>query len=159
MLWNAAMTKIALLLAAGAAALPGVARAQACVGDQVPGAARLTVEAVGLRNGAGEIAFTVYPDDRRRFLAKGGKLLRARVRATAPVTRACFLLRPGSYAVALYHDENVDRNFNRTLFAPNEGFGFSNDAPTSIGLPSLAAARFTVSSGGRTMRMRVRYRR
>jgi uncharacterized protein (DUF2141 family) len=148
-----------VLLAGLAAACPVAASAQNCVGPAGPGTTRLIVEATDLRNAAGEVAFTVYPDSRSRFLAKGGKLLRARVAARAPVTRACFNLRPGSYAVAHYHDENRDRDFNRTLVAPKEGFGFSNDAPTSIGLPSLSAARFALPPGGRLLRMRTRYRR
>ena len=143
---------------AGALLLTASPAAAACVG-QPGGAVRLDVVATDLRNGAGEVAFTVYPDNRSRFLAKGGKLLRARVPASAPVTRACFLLPPGSYAIAQYHDENGDHDFNRTLFLTKEGFGFSNDAPTAVGLPSLAATRFTLGRGGGTMRMRMRYRR
>lgn len=153
------MKKSAILLAAAAAASPGLASAQGCIGPAGPGTTRLVVEAAGVRNAVGEVAFTVYPDDRRRFLARGGKLMRARVPARAPLTRACFNLRPGSYAVAQYHDANGDHDFNRTLIAPSEGFGFSNDAPTSIGLPKLAAARFALPSGGRTIRMQMRYRR
>lgn len=153
------MIRYALILAGLAAALPATARAQACVGPAAPGTARLVVEAVGLRASKGEVAFTVYPDDKRRFLAKGGKLLRARVSARAPVTRACFNLKPGSYAVAQYHDENGDRDFNRTLWAPKEGFGFSNDAPTKIGLPKLEATRFALPATGRTLRMQMRYGR
>ncbi len=148
-----------VILAGLVVAMPGTALAQNCVGLAGPGTTRLVVEATDLRNAAGEVAFTVYPDSRSRFLAKGGKLLRARVPARKPVTRACFNLRPGTYAVAHYHDENRDRDFNRTLVAPNEGFGFSNDAPTSIGLPSLAAARFVLPPAGRVLRMRTRYRR
>lgn len=148
-----------LILAGLAAAMPAAAFAQGCVGPAGPGATRLIVEATELRNMAGEVVFTVYPDSRSRFLAKGGKLLRARVPARAPVTRACFNLPPGTYALAHYHDENRDRDFNRSLIAPKEGFGFSNDAPTSIGLPSLAAARFALPPGGRLLRMRTRYRR
>lgn len=148
-----------IILAGLTAVLPVTASAQGCVGQGGPGTTRLVVEAVDLRDARGEVAFTVYPDSRSRFLAKGGKLLRARVPARAPVTRACFNLPPGSYAVAQYHDENADHDFNRTLIAPKEGFGFSNDAPTSIGLPSLAAARFVLPAAGRTLRMRMRYRR
>ena len=100
-----------------------------------------------MHNAVGEVAFTVYPDDKKRFLAKGGKLgARARVRAPSP--RACFWLKPGYYAIAQYHDENSDHNFNRTLFMPKEGFGFSNDAPTSIGLPSFDAARTALPASG-----------
>ncbi len=146
-----------LIVASIVAASP--AAAQTCAGTATTGAAKLTVRATGLHSADGEVAFTVYPDDKRRFLAKGGKLLRARVPARAPVTVACFWLPPGHYAVAQYHDENGDHDFNRTLFAPKEGFGFSNDAPTSIGLPSFTATRFAVPAGGATINMLMRYRR
>lgn len=147
------------ILAGALALTPSVVAAETCTGTPGGNAVKLTVQATGLRSGDGEVAFTVYADDKKRFLAKGGKLARVRVPARAPVTIACFWLPAGRYAVAQYHDENGDRNFNRTLWAPKEGFGFSNDAPTSIGLPSLDAARFTLPAGGRTLNMAMRYRR
>jgi uncharacterized protein (DUF2141 family) len=150
---------IATAALSGALVAPGHAAPPACAGTPAPGHARLTVIATGLRHAGGEVAFTVYPDDKSRFLARHGKLLRVRTKASAPVTTACFWLPPGHYAIAQYHDENGDHHFNRTLFAPKEGFGFSNDAPTSIGLPSFASARFAVPAGGTTMRMAMRYRR
>jgi uncharacterized protein (DUF2141 family) len=149
----------ALSIASSIALVAAPAAAETCTGTATAGATKLTLQATGLRNGDGEVAFTVYPDDKRRFLSKGGKLVRARVPARAPVTAACFWLPPGHYAVAQYHDENGDHSFNRTLFAPKEGFGFSNDAPTSIGLPSFEATRFALPAGGATMRMAMRYRR
>ncbi len=152
--------KHALIL--GAAALVGVvapvqARAEACEGTPGNGSAKLVVEATTMHNAVGEVAFTVYPDDKKRFLSKGGKLVRARVSAASP--RACFWLKPGYYAIAQYHDENSDHDFNRTLFMPKEGFGFSNDAPTSIGLPSFEAVRTALPASGTVVRMKMRYRR
>lgn len=132
--------------------------AASCHGIEGPGMAKLSVEATNLRNSHGEVAFTVYADDARRFLAKGAKLARIRVPAVQPVTRGCFWLPAGSYAIAQYHDENADRDFNRVLFTPKEGFGFSNDAPTTAGLPSLSAARFRLPANGVTVRMKMRYR-
>jgi len=147
------------LLASLALASPSVAAAQTCAGVAGGGAVKLTVQATGVHNASGEVAFTVYPDDRKRFLAKGGKLARARVPAHGGTTSACFWLKPGGYAIAQYHDENGDHDFNRTLWMPKEGFGFSNDAPTSVGLPSFAATRFVLPAGGATVRMQMRYRR
>lgn len=147
-------------LALGAAAAFAPVQAQAaetCEGTPGNGNAKLILEATTLRNAVGEVAFTVYPDDKKRFLSKGGKLVRARVSAANP--RACFWLKPGYYAIAQYHDENSDHDFNRTLFMPKEGFGFSNDAPTSIGLPSFASARTALPPAGTTVRMKMRYRR
>lgn len=148
----------AVLPALVAVLTPASAAAQTCQGVHAPGTTQLTVEATDVRSGAGEVQFTVYPDDRRRFLAKGGKLARIRVPAR-PTTVACLWLPPGNYAIAQYHDENADHSFNRTLFIPKEGFGFSNDAPTTFGLPSLSAVRFALPPAGRTMRMKMRYRR
>ena len=146
-----------LLFAIALAILPATVHAQACVGAPGGGRVRLATDILGVRSTAGEVAITVYPDDRHRFLAKGGKLVRARVAAMRPASRTCFWLPPGIYAVAVYHDENGDHDFNHTLWMPKEGFGLSNDAPTSIGLPSLADARFTLPGGGRTLQIKMRY--
>lgn len=146
-------------LAAALLLAPGPALAQTCAGTPGAGAVKLVTTATSIRNARGEVAFTVYPDDKRRFLAKGGKLLRVRTPARTGTTAACFWLPPGHYAVATYHDENGDRDFNRTLWMPKEGFGFSNDAPTSTGLPAFAKARFAVPAAGRTMRITTRYAR
>jgi uncharacterized protein (DUF2141 family) len=158
---KAAHMKLSLSFLAIAAlgSLATTAHAQACAGRPGGGAVQLVVVATEMRSKDGEVAFTIYPDDKSRFLVKGGKLLRIRTPAATPQTRACFWLPPGHYALAQYHDENGDHDFNRTLFAPKEGFGFSNDAPTSIGLPSFASARFALSAGGGTIRARMRYRR
>jgi uncharacterized protein (DUF2141 family) len=149
----AAAAAIALSMLAPAAA------EAACAGQPGGGAIQLDVVATDVRNGAGEVAFTVYPDDSGRFLAKGGKLLRQRIPAAAGATRACFWLKPGYYAIAIYHDENGDHDFNRTLFSVKEGFGFSNDAPTTLGVPSFRAVRFPVSADRRTVRIKMRYSR
>lgn len=122
------------------------------------GAAKLTVATSSLRSAEGEVAVTVYPDDPKRFLAKGGKLARVRTSAVQPVTRACFWLPPGAYAVAVYHDENGNRAFDRTMLGvPREGYGFSNDAPASNGLPSFASVRFRLPAAGRTINVHMRY--
>lgn len=146
-----------LLVAAGLALAPPTF-AQDCAGTPGNGAVKLSVRATDLRSARGQVAFTIYPDIKSRFLAKGGKLLRVRTPTRAPVTTACFWLRPGHYAIAQYHDENGDRDFNRTLWTPREGFGFSNNAPTSIGLPSFAAARFALPARETTVNIRMRYR-
>jgi uncharacterized protein (DUF2141 family) len=133
--------------------------APTCVGTPGNGTVKLEVTATSLRNADGEVAFTVYPDDSSRFLKPGTKLARARVKASAPTTRACFWLPPGHYALATYHDENGDRKFNRTALAPKEGFGFSNDAPTTLGIPTFKATRFAVPAGGGSISIKTRYGR
>jgi uncharacterized protein (DUF2141 family) len=132
---------------------------QGCAGVRAPTSSKLTVQVAGVRPATGEVAITIYPDDKRRFLAKGGKLFRQRVRA-APTVRTCFWLPQGSYAVAVYHDRDGDRDFDRTLVGlPAEGFGFSNDPETKTGLPSLGSVRFRVGAGERVTPIQMKYLR
>lgn len=146
--------------AMGGAMLAG-APAQAaddCAGAK--GGHTLSVKVTGVRAARGEVAVTIYPDDARRFLAPRGKLLRHRVKAEAPVTTACFWLpAPGTYAVAVYHDANGDHDFNRTGLAPAEGYGFSNDAPATVGFPAFEKVRFRVNAGESVTAVRLRYPR
>lgn len=149
-----------LLLAAAVAAVAAspAAAQEACAGQ--PGPVKLSVEVTGVRAARGEVAVTVYPDNPRRFLAAKGKLARKRVTARAPVTHACFWLPAGGYyAVAIYHDSDGDRDFDRTVVGlPAEGFGFSNDAPTRTGLPAFETVRFRTRPGDNPIRIRMRYR-
>jgi len=140
-----------LLLAAG-----GVAHAETCAGVQ--SAVKLTVVVTGATPIKGEVAVTVYPDNPRRFLTAKGKLGRQRVEAAEPSSACFWLPAAGYYAVAVYHDANADRDFNRSLIGlPTEGFGFSNDAPTKVGLPPFSAVRFKVDGPETTIRVKMRY--
>jgi uncharacterized protein (DUF2141 family) len=133
---------------------------EVCEGQRGPTAAKLSIQTTGVRSSKGEVAFTIYPDDKRRFLAKGGKYARIRVKAVQAVTKACFWLPQGSYALAIYHDSNGDRDFNRTLVGlPAEGFGFSNNPETRVGLPPLSSARFSVGAAEKTLSVQMRYLR
>lgn len=150
------MLRFAIAASFCAAAVSASAAAP-CPAAIAPGLVPVTIEVTGVRSAAGEVAFTVYPDIRRRFLAKGGKLARIRTAAVAGTTSACFALAPGHYPIAVYHDANGDHDFNRTLFAPKEGFGFSNDAPATFALPAFEKVRIRVGPGPTTIRIRMRY--
>jgi uncharacterized protein (DUF2141 family) len=129
-----------------------------CVGRKT--ATRLNVQVGALRSNAGDVVITVYPGDPTRFQAPRGKLERARVKTSAPMSQACFFL-PNStdaYAVAIYHDVDGDGDLDRGPGGmPLEGYGFSNDAPTKFAAPSFDAVRFGVKPGQTTIRVKVRY--
>ncbi|SDB74702.1 DUF2141 domain-containing protein [Belnapia rosea] len=143
---------------AGAAAAAG-ARATACAAAEAPAGPQLRVTVTGARKVAGNITITVYGPRPEDFLARGGRLARQRILLQGPAAEACFALsEAGTYAIAVYHDENNDHDFNRTMVGmPAEGYGFSNDAPALIGVPSFEAVRFTVPIDGSRMTIRLRY--
>lgn len=139
------------------AASPAPALAQGCTGT--PSATRLIVTISNIRAAQGLIAVTLYADDSRRFLARRGSLYVGRVPARAPVTRMCiFVPAPGTYGLAVYHDADANRRFNRTAIGlPAEGYGFSNDAPTLFGLPRFNSVRLAVPRDGFQTSVRMRY--
>ena len=67
-------------------------------------------------------------------------------------------VQPGTYAIALLHDENNNGKSDRALMMmPKEGYGFSRDAKVSMGPPKFAAAAFTVGSQPVSQTIRMRY--
>lgn len=140
------------------AAPPAPAAAPAgCTGT--PSQTWLNVVADDLRNGNGLLAVTLYEDDSSKFLVRHGSLYVGRVPAVAGVTRACiFVPKPGVYALALYHDENGNKSFDRTsLGLPAEGFGFSNNPATLAGLPTFKSVRISIPKTGLTTRVHMKY--
>lgn len=109
-------------------------------------AADLTVHVTGLANSDGDVHVAVY-DDPAGFPTSDG--MRAQTYVGIENARAVVVFRglePGRYAVAAYHDENGNHEFDQIIFGiPVEDYGFSNDAPVFFGPPSFDAAAFDVA--------------
>ena len=119
----------------------------------------LNVVASGLRNSNGLLAVTLYADVPSKFLAHHGALSVGFVKAATGTTNACiFVPQPGVYVIALYHDENANKKIDRSGFGlPVEGYGFSNNPPTLVGLPSFRSVRLNVPRSGLTTRITMKY--
>lgn len=63
---------------------------------------------------------------------------------------------PGTYAIALVHDENTNNKMDMRLFLPREGFGFSRNPAIGMGAPKFRSASFTVS-GETAQAIRMKY--
>src|SRR5216684_1992965 len=67
-------------------------------------------------------------------------------------------LRPGTYAVGAYHDENgndhLDTNF---LGLPVEGYALSNGVRVVLSKPTFQQAAFTVGTGDKPLALHIRY--
>ena len=150
---------VALMASAGPAAQaePAPSPPPGCTGT--PSATWINVVAEGLRNSDGLLAITLYADDPSKFLAHHGSLYVGRVNATQGTTRGCiFVPRPGIYALALYHDENANRIFDRTgIGFPAEGYGFSNNPATFAGLPSFRSVRLNIPRTGLSTHIQMKY--
>jgi uncharacterized protein (DUF2141 family) len=147
------MTPFGLMAAPARAQTPPAG----CTGT--PSDTWLFVTAIGMRNGSGQLAITLYEDNPRKFLAHHGSLYVGRVQASAGTTRGCiFVPRPGVYAIALYHDENGNQKFDRTAIGfPAEGYGFTNNPPTLVGLPSFRSVRLNIPRAGLSTTIQMKY--
>ena len=55
-------------------------------------------------------------------------------------------LKPGKYAFKYFHDENDDEKLNTNFIGmPKEGFGFSNNAKGTFGIPAFEKMLFEVT--------------
>ncbi len=131
----------------------------ACEGTPAANQGVLHVSVSGMRSAKGNVTITIYPDDAAHFLDGKFKIARQTVPVTLPATTACFLLpAPGTYAVALFHDENADGHLNTSaLGIPTEGYGFSNNPTLYFGPPGLDKVRFTLHPGDNGVGVRMKY--
>jgi len=152
------LAPLALTAAAGMAtpALADGAPA-GCTGPVSPHWINVVVE--GVRNDSGQIAITLYADDSAKFLVKHGSLYVGRTKAVAGTTNTCiYLPKTGVWVLALYHDENANGQFDLTSFKlPAEGYGFSNNPPTLLGLPTFNSVRINITRDGMTSHIRLKY--
>lgn len=151
-----ALAACCLILGLAASGAPSAAQS-GCTGRASD--TRLYVNVEGVRSGAGLIAVTLYADDSKRFLAHRGSLYVGRVPASAPRTRVCIHVpKPGTYALAVYHDADADRGFDRnSIGLPAEDYGFSNNPAVLLGLPSYRSVRMAVPRDGTETTVRLRH--
>lgn len=153
-----AAAAVALAAAASVSASTQTVAQPGCTGPVSDTYINVVVD--GVRNGNGLIAVTLYADNSRKFLAKGGSLYVGRINASSGTTRTCIHVpNPGVYAIAVYHDENGNRKIDRggVLGIPTEGFGFSNNPPTIASLPSFRSVRLNIPRSGLTTHVRMTY--
>jgi len=105
----------------------------------------LVIRVSGIESGRGEIQYGLY-NSPRNFPARSGQIVRGEVPAApAGTTIVIKGLTPGFYAVAVFHDENLNDEFDQGLFGiPLENYGFSNDARGFFSAPDFDDAKFRV---------------
>ena len=126
------------------------------------GAATLTVEVTGVRSAKGTVQAALYPDaNADRFLDLSASVARSLSKAKPGTVRVTFKnVKPGTYAVALFHDENGNGKLDATsIGVPKEGAGFSRDARGTMGPPRFDRASFEVGAANKTITLRLSYPR
>jgi uncharacterized protein (DUF2141 family) len=119
----------------------------------------VTITVTDLRNTKGVVrACMAMREDIFPKCIKDPEAHRSVVPAGAKVEIRFAGVKPGSYAIALLHDENNNGKADRSLgMIPKEGYGFSNDAPVRMAPPKFRDAVFEHADGKQGMTIRMRY--
>ena len=64
---------------------------------------------------------------------------------------------PGTYAIAIVHDENRNDKMDLALFMPKEGFAFSRNPKIGMGPPKFKSASFVVGDSNVSQSVRMKY--
>lgn len=126
---------------------------------KVPGGNDVLVSVSHLRSDKGTVIACLTADP-QRFPRCADDRQAKRAQVAAGKARAIVFhdVRPGTYAVALLHDENNNGKADRAMsMIPREGFGFSRDAKVHMGPPRFRDAAFAVPPGGAHMTITMRY--
>ena len=128
-----------------------IASARAAGGD-----IRLTVD--GFRNDTGEIRGALFASP-NGWTERGHEVAACRAEIHAGRATCTFRDVPaGEYAIAFLHDEDGNGDLARNFLGiPEEGFGFSNDAPPSFGPASFRDASVAHDGSASSLRAHVRY--
>jgi len=132
------MNRPGLLTPAAAALISLLCMPVAIAGD-------LTVSVVGLESDKGDVHIALY-DKPDQFPDSDGMLFEEKVPVSARQARIVFRnLEPGKYAIAVYHDENANHEFDQGFLGiPLEDYGFSAGARAFLGPPTFEEAGFEV---------------
>ena len=94
----------------------------------------------------GELSIGLYKNV-ETFLKRGQGVEGIHIKVADSLVSYVFKnIQPGTYAIAIYHDENANREFDRNFLGmPSEDYVFSNYAKGFLGPPSFEAAMFVHS--------------
>jgi uncharacterized protein (DUF2141 family) len=124
-----------------ACCLLGLARPALAGGDS-----SVKVEIRNFRSDKGKALIALYASPKGFPDKTSHAVRRLEVPIVKRTARAVFpKLPPGTYAVAVLHDEDGNRTMKTGLFGiPKEGYGVSRDARGTFGPPSFSDARFAL---------------
>ncbi|HLK98913.1 MAG TPA: DUF2141 domain-containing protein [Hymenobacter sp.] len=114
----------------------------------------LKVEIQNVRVLEGTVHIALYRPG--KDFPEGKPLEGKRVDVVSKSVQMTFLVEPGDYAVAVYHDENGNGKMDKRMFGiPREPYGFSNNFKPVISAPKFSDCRFSVGESGKVITIKL----
>jgi uncharacterized protein (DUF2141 family) len=117
------------------------------------------VDISGLRSDKGQMLCALF-SSAEAFPTKADKAVARLTAKIAERQAVCDFtgVAPGTYAVSVVHDENLNGKLDRNFIGmPREGVGASNDAKGHMGPPKFRAASFEYKGGRLELKIHVNY--
>jgi len=110
---------------------------------------RIHVSVTNVEREEGVVVVDLYDDNEERFLKGKHKLARVRMPANGPYAQLCFSgVAPGLFGVAVYHDRNDNRSFDKNFIGlPAEPWGLSTNPGFKPRAPRFEDAGFEAGPG------------
>ena len=130
----------------------------AAIAAQAQSKADVTINVSNMRNTKGQLMVCLtqnakaFPD-----CTKDASALKKLVRATSANNIIFPNVAPGTYAIAIVHDENSNNKMDLRVFIPREGFAFSRNPKIGMGPPKFKSASFTVGAADVTQSVKMKY--
>jgi uncharacterized protein (DUF2141 family) len=121
----------------------------------------LTIRIVGAKSSKGQIAIAVFngeagfPGDKSKTV----RTLQAGIDPQTLIAQVTLKNLPrGVYAVAVFHDENMNGRLDKNVLGiPKEGYGASNNPRKSMGPPKFAEAKFQLDQPEKVLEIKLLY--
>ena len=119
----------------------------------------LTIEVEGLKNKDGQICASLFDEKTSQGFPSKQALQSQCFKITETPQKLTFKdLKPGTYAVALFHDANNNGDLDTNSFrAPTEGFGFSRNPLVLTGPPKFDDSAVEVSKTNTDIKIKLQY--
>ena len=116
---------------------------------------QLTVQVQNTLSKKGAVYFALYSPNSK--FPTGTPLIGQRVEVTADPVQATFMVEPGTYAIAIFQDENGNGKMDKNFFGvPTEPYGMSNNFRPRFSAPKFNDCQFHVGSEAKTVRIEVK---
>ena len=129
-------------------------------GSAQDGLATVKVTIAGFKGKEGVALIALYDSEQTwRTIPKAVQVLRMKITG-ANMTVEFKGVKPGSYAVAVVHDENKNNELDMRWLPypkPKEGSAASNDPEAKSGPPKWDGAKFAVTEAGTTIKATMKY--
>jgi uncharacterized protein (DUF2141 family) len=132
--------------------------ATASIAASLPQAGTLDVSVGGLRSARGNVLICLTAKAKNFPNCDKDPAAYKRTVSAAHASRISFDgVAPGTYALALIHDENANGKLDTRLIIPREGFGFSRNPAIGFGPPKFGEAQFTLRGGDSVQAVKMKY--